>query len=169
MTRNTYPTAAITGHRPFSLSRQQHSFLSSGLPYIVDTLKQWYGTRALISGMALGTDMMWAELAVSRGLDLCAYVPFRGQEAKWRVGDQEKYGRLLGAAREVKVFGDSFSNRLYHVRNEAMLNDCDLMVAAWCPSRTSGGTAATVRKAERSGNPLLVLDLESFSVRWVQR
>ena len=167
--RHQYPKAALTGHRVFNLSETQRRNMDAGLPLIVRTLARWYGTTTLISGMALGADMIWAHLAISHDLDLHAYVPFTGQEAKWTHTDQAAYQELLSQAAIVRVFGQSYSNHLYHVRNEAMLTDCDLMVAAWCPSKKKGGTASTVRKAEESGKPLLVLDLDSGKVNWFQK
>ena len=167
--RHQYPKAALTGHRVFNLSETQRRNMDAGLPLVVRTLARWYGTTTLISGMALGADMIWAHLAVSHGLDLHAYVPFTGQEAKWTHTDQAAYHELLSQAAMVRVFGQSYSNHLYHVRNEAMLADCDLMVAAWCPRKRKGGTASTVRKARESGKPLLVLDLDSGEVNWFQK
>ena len=167
--RRQYPKAALTGHRVFNLNETQRRNMDAGLPLIVRTLARWYGTTTLISGMALGADMIWAHLAVSHDLDLHAYVPFMGQEAKWTHTDQAAYQELLSQAAMVRVFGHSYSNHLYHVRNEAMLVDCDLMVAAWCPSKKRGGTASTVRKARESGKPLLVLDLDSGEVNWFQK
>ena len=61
------------------------------------------------------------------------------------------------AAHEV-VIANEYSVGALHARNDAMLSNCDLVVAVWDPSKTTGGTASAVQKAQGKGLPILHLD-----------
>ena len=112
-----YPVVAITGHRPGSLSKDQRQYMQEGLKFIADGLVEYYGVERFLTGLALGADTIWAELAISYGIEYDAYIPFEGQEERWVQSDKTRYRELRSSASSEKVFGQQFSNRLYHTRN----------------------------------------------------
>lgn len=167
--RFCYPVVAITGHRPGSLNTEQRQYMQEGLEFITDGLVEYYGAEKFLTGLALGADTIWAELALKYGIEYDAYIPFEGQEERWNQSDQKKYRDLRSGASSEKVFGQQFSNRLYHARNDALIQDSDLLVGVWRPSVQKGGTFSTVQKSLKKSHPTLLLDMDNFEVKWLQR
>lgn len=167
--RRYYPVVAITGHRPGSLNTEQCHYMQEGLDFIADGLVRYYGAKKFLTGLALGADTIWAELALKHSVDYDVYIPFEGQEERWSKTDKKKYQDLRSGAVIEKVFGQQFSNRLYHARNDALIRDSDLLVAVWRPSVQNGGTFSTVQKSLKRNHPTLLLDMDEFEVKWLQR
>lgn len=167
--RRCYPVVAITGHRPGSLSTEQRQYMQEGLEFIASGLVGYYGAERFLTGLALGADMIWAELALKYGIEYDAYIPFEGQEDRWSQADQKRYKELRSSASSEKVFGQQFSNKLYHARNDTLIRDSDLLVAVWRPSVQKGGTFSTVQKSLKRNHPTLLLDMDEFEVKWLQR
>ena len=167
--RLCYPVVAITGHRPGSLNIEQCQYMKESLDFIAGRLVEYYGAGKFLTGLALGADTIWAELALKYGVEYDAYIPFEGQEDRWSKTDKKKYQDLRSGAVIEKVFGQQFSNRLYHARNDALIRDSDLLVAVWRPSVQNGGTFSTVQKSLKRNHPTLLLDMDKFEVKWLQR
>lgn len=167
--RRCYPVVAITGHRPGSLSTEQRQYMQEGLEFIASGLVGYYGAERFLTGLALGADMIWAELALKYGIEYDAYIPFEGQEDRWSQADQKRYKELRSSASSEKVFGQQFSNKLYHARNDTLIRDSDLLVAVWRPSVQKGGTFSTAQKSLKRNHPTLLLDMDEFEVKWLQR
>ena len=167
--RRCYPVVAITGHRPGSLNTEQRQYMQEGLEFIADGLVGYYVAEKFLTGLALGADTIWAELALKHSVDYDVYIPFEGQEERWSKTDKKKYQDLRSGAVIEKVFGQQFSNRLYHARNDALIRDSDLLVAVWRPSVQNGGTFSTVQKSLKRNHPTLLLDMDEFEVKWLQR
>ena len=167
--RLCYPVVAITGHRPGSLSTEQRQYMQEGLEFIASGLVGYYGAERFLTGLALGADTIWAELALKYGVEYDAYIPFEGQEDRWSKSDKKKYRELRSSTSSEKVFGQQFSNGLYHARNDALIQDSDLLVAVWRPSVQKGGTFSTVQKSLKRNHPTLLLDMDEFKVKWLQR
>lgn len=167
--RLCYPVVAITGHRPGSLNIEQCQYMKESLDFIAGRLVEYYGAGKFLTGLALGADTIWAELALKYGVEYDAYIPFEGQEDRWSKTDKKKYQDLRSGAVIEKVFGQHFSNRLYHARNDALIRDSDLLVAVWRPSVQNGGTFSTVQKSLKRNHPTLLLDVDEFEVKWLQR
>jgi len=146
---------AATGHRPKSLPTGYN------LKPLIKLAGQWLDETsepidAVISGMALGWDQAVALAAIERHLPVHAYVPFIGQADKWPVESHATYQRILQACAEVRVIcPGGYSPEKMQRRNEAMVNDCDLLLALW--SGEPGGTANCVTFAEIEGCPVVNL------------
>lgn len=139
---------AITGHRPNSLftespySEENYQIL---LAFCRKILKNADPTKVtLLIGMALGFDMAMAEAAVEKGIPFIAYVPCRGQEKVWKdVRHQAKYLALLASAQEIKILGEKYTHGCMQKRNEAMVDDCDVLLTLYNYG-TRGGTASCI-------------------------
>lgn len=117
---------------------------------IAEKLRDRYGTRIAISGMATGVDLWWADAALHAGLQLHAYIPFPQQASRWRrPADVREWHRLRGLATEEKVLYDHPDVRHLHARNRAMLKASDACVCVWNPSKRSGGTWQAINDAYR--------------------
>lgn len=111
------------------------------------------GTTIYYSGMALGFDMLAAEVILSLQvslpfLKLIAVVPFRGQSALWPMAEQQRYARILSQADEVILLSENYFNGCYLRRNDYMLSHSDNVIAYY-DGKPMGGTAYTCRKARK--------------------
>lgn len=166
--RGIYEKVMVTGHRPFKLSKVQQDFMNSALDDIASQLHDNNGMRTMISGMALGADTRWARYAADHGIDLAVYVPFPQQSDKWSFRDRQEWKKILQYSSTQKVFGTTYSPRYLFARNDGMMTDSDLMVAAVSPSlgeRT--GTMHCIRRAHQKGLPILVLNLDDENLTLV--
>lgn len=166
---NTYPSVALTGHRRQSLTPDQRTWVADTLRDVVAPgFAARYGTTEAISGMALGADTWWAQAALDAGLDLAAYLPSPDQANRWQSGDREVWASLRSRASREVVLGPTYSVRLLHARNDAMLRDADALIAVWLPDKTTGGTYGALRKAQRTGLPVLHVDPAAQQLRWME-
>lgn len=132
---------AFTGHRP------------NKLPFDVKPVLAWCLERLealkpskVISGMALGVDMLAAAAAVKLHIPFIAAVPFEGQDVLWGESHRETYRKLLAKAEEVVHVSDpGYEAWKMHARNHWMVDRCNLLLAVW--DGTAGGTKACVEYA----------------------
>lgn len=146
-------TVAFTGHRTYAGQADER------LRTLVGTLYA-RGFRRFLSGMAVGFDLAAAEAVLAcrdacPGLRLVAVVPFEGQQAQFSCADRERYARVRAAADEVVVLASAYHRGCYAVRNDYLVDRAGVVVAWYDGS--SGGTAYTVRRAERKGRRLIHL------------
>ena len=170
----------VTGHRPnklggYNKNHELNQAVIRTLRSRLEGLQTAYGDALTVcSGMALGVDQWWAELATELDIPWIAFVPCKWQESKWPQASQEHYRWLINQATDV-VF---VSNEVYHPgcmqkRNEAMVNwaieegeDTDgfaLCVAIW--NGTPGGTTNCIRYARLEGLSVEILNPAHFLQR----
>jgi uncharacterized phage-like protein YoqJ len=150
---------AGTGHRPDDL---YGGYTDEGLQYLI-----WIAESALmryklihkqhvdriIAGGALGWDTALACAAIKGGYPLSIYVPFVGQEKMWPEKSQNIYNKTLELADEVKIVCEGgYAAWKMQKRNEAMVNDCDRVLALW--AGTPGGTGNCVNYANKVEKPI---------------
>jgi len=157
-----FPKVMLTGHRKFS--RDETAWLENELRRTVKRLKAFHGLEEIISGMALGADTLWAELALELNVPLAAYIPFEDQPKAWPQFAQDHWSEIRALASREVVVGPHFSVGYLHARNDAMIRDSSLCVAAYRRSEISGGTASAVKKVRKLQKPMLILDPETRTV-----
>lgn len=153
-----FPRVALTGHRPQGLSPSARAWVPLELERLAVKLRDQHGMRVGISGMALGSDIWWAQATVFAWLDLWAFIPFPQQAERWTPADVALWNEMRSRAAAEVVIAPEYSVQALFARNEAMLNDADLVIAVWNPSSTGGGTTATVQSAVNRGLPIIHLD-----------
>ncbi|WP_165947283.1 SLOG family protein [Micromonospora sp. 15K316] len=161
---SAWEVAAATGHRPQHLTAEERRWIRAELKRIAVKLRDEHGTATGVSGMALGTDLWWADETDTAGMKLWAHVPFPQQPNPWRDEDKTEWRRLLDRAAKVTTYGDHYDVKLLHARNDGMLAAGSVIVAVHKRSKTTGGTASAVRKAERLGLPIIRIDPERRTV-----
>lgn len=157
---------SFTGHRPDRLPsgwRQEASALSP-LRRAMDAaiggaLEDGY--RTFLCGMALGTDILAAELVLGRrergqSLRLIAALPCPGQDSRWSREQQARYRRLLSRADGVQVLCDRYTPYCMAARNRWMVEHSARLIAVY--DGGSGGTAGTVSLARRQGLEMVTID-----------
>jgi uncharacterized phage-like protein YoqJ len=134
---------AITGHRDISKRA-------------VDAAKWWilriaqkYPQATIITGGALGTDMLVATLAIKAGLRSKVYLPFEFEThtARWNYASKANLRWVMDRSEVVVVGNSNFSVRWFFRRNERMVDDADLVIAFW-DGREDGGTVGCIKYAQ---------------------
>lgn len=173
-------TIAVTGHRPhlmfgYDWKNKGNQLLSARIKKVLlDTLrdarKQGYQQFRLVTGMALGTDQMFAYhgITISRtdefkdSLTVEAAIPFKGQESKWNQNSQKLYWKLVDACQEKKIVSDGgFTPRSMQVRNEYMVNKANILLSVY-DGKSFGGTKNCIDYAKRKGVPVKDVGLQSI-------
>lgn len=141
---------AFTGHRIIPLVRQEDVRVRL-IAAVAFACKS--GMTRFYCGMALGFDMMAAEVVLSLkdqfpDIRLIAVVPFSGQSDRWDSSEQERYRQILAKADKVVILSGNYFRGCLLRRNDYMLShSCG--VIAYYNGKPQGGTSYTVRKAER--------------------
>ncbi len=140
-------TCAFTGHRNIKDSHKQAlpGLLSRAIAYAYEQ-----GCRRFITGGALGFDT-YAAKEVLRfrmshpDVSLILFLPCLDQDAGWSIRQKDSYEYVLQNADEVKYISESYTKTCMKRRNQAMAEECDLMIAY--VSRDYSGAAQTMRMA----------------------
>jgi len=150
----------VTGHRPKRLNNEWNldgpccAYVRSQMVEHIESIKP----SEAISGMALGSDTIFAEAILDMGIPLTAAIPFEHQDNRWPFKSKLRYRRLLEKAAKVidvsqedlseivctdthddgsvfedtglEFIGDEFSmyNHM-HNRNAWMVHHCDESLA----------------------------------------
>lgn len=146
-----------TGHRPGKLPG---TYSMGTFNRLVDTAGGWLDEHPevteVISGMALGWDQALAVAALDRMIPVHAYIPCVGQADMWPTESHYFYQKLLSQCATVRlVTPGAYSALKMQIRNEAMVDDADLVVALWDGS--PGGTGNCIRYAEDVMKPIVNL------------
>jgi len=134
---------AITGHRDIDKRTVESA------KWWVSQIARKYPQATIITGGALGTDMLVATLAIKSGLKSKVYLPFEFEThtARWNSASKANLRWVLDRS-EVRVVGGSeYSTKLYFRRNERMVDDADLVLAFW-DGREEGGTFGCMKYAQ---------------------
>lgn len=178
-----WPTAMVTGHRPQHLEPDSIDWIAGELNRIAWKLAHENGTTLLISGMALGADMLWANSAVQAKISLRAHVPFPQQPDRWNDPELvRQWRRLVDYAKRtggVRTYGDCppgpnsrvAAIKLLHARNAGMVEeavaDDGVVVAVLRESRVGGGTRGAMARATEAGLTIILVDPDRRATRLV--
>lgn len=157
-----FKSVMLTGHRSFT--PEDTVWLQHELHKTARRLKEFHGLEEIISGMALGADTIWAQIALALNVPFAAYIPFEVQPDRWPTKNQQIWRDLRAEAVREVVVGPNFSVGFLHARNDAMIRDSDLCVAAYRISENKGGTYSAVNKVRKLGKPLIIVDPETRTV-----
>ena len=157
---------AFTGHRPkkfpwgYDESDSRCVELKAVLKREIQKLIET-GVTDFYSGMAEGTDT-WAALIVldlrktNPALKLHCVVPFRGQADKWTASARRLYKRILRRADTVTYISEDYHDGCMMERNRYMVDHVACLLAVY-NGEWRGGTAATVRYAQKQGREIVVI------------
>jgi len=142
---------AATGHRPSKLNNEYKGTgpLSQAIKEELRKVLREHKPSKVITGMALGVDMLWAEVALEEGIPVAAYIPCAGQDSVWPEFSRKRYKNILDQCLESKTFAIKYSSAGMQKRNQAMVDDSAILVAVW--DGTTGGTANCVNYAQKVG------------------
>ena len=156
---------AFTGPRPNKLVGYNEANYSEFIPELTALLSQFGDDTEFICGGAQGFDQLafaaaYALKQTHPNIKVKVYVPFEGQERLWKptgIFGKDKYREQLQQADEVRYISDVKADAKYgeivralFKRNEAMVNDADMVIALYPTDywrMDTGGTAGCMRYA----------------------
>jgi hypothetical protein len=187
VTAPVWSTVMATGHRVRDVPRDAHDWVRDQLDRVAGKLRTERGMKRGYTGMALFTDMLWADALHRSQVSFTAHIPFPQQPDPWRRHNPQavaEWERLRELAADEVVYGDltglaeharkRVAVRLLHERNDGMLTGrlrgrqvcapADAVVAVWCPSKLTGGTYSAVTKAHAVGLPVIHINPDAGTV-----
>lgn len=156
-----FETVSFTGHRPQTVAGKEQWIMAALHVVTLRLIQQ--GTKKFISGGALGVDQWAAEVVLSHRdkfpyIQLVIARPFPSQDTMWTNDQKIAYANLCGQATNViDICPEPCAPYKYHIRDRWMVDKCDLLVAVW-NGLPKGGTASTVRFAQKVRKPILHID-----------
>ena len=147
---------ALTGHRHERLGFDNNLNHPCWYP-IIDWMKlkiQEYEVTDVYSGMAEGCDMAFALAAIKikqygYPLKLHCVLPCKNYQSSHSL-----YDYIKNRADEWIELSDEFYKGCDNVRDQYMVDHCDVLLAIWDGNK-SGGVWSTIRKAQKAGKTII--------------
>lgn len=162
----TLTTCCFTGHRPQSLpwgyNEQDERCLKMKEKLekeIVKAIEKGYLT--FISGMALGFDIICAEIVLRLkerypNIKLIGAIPCKMQDKLWKEKDRQRYRNFLAQLDEIRCVYDKYIGAgCMMERNRFMINSSSLVIALF--NGSSVGTKKTLDYAKKQNIEIIVL------------
>jgi len=163
-------TCCFTGHRPKTLpwghdeSDLRCVAFKSKIKFTVENLIVAEGYKKFISGMAMGADMICAEIVLTLRniypyIKLECAVPNYAFTESWQPEEVRRYSSILTRADNIKMLNSSkvYSVRDLMLRNIYMVDSADIIVAVYIEGE-SGGTRNTIDYAISKGKEVLIIE-----------
>ena len=160
-------TCCFTGHRPQNLPQGFNEKDKRCLKIkkqlkieIVKAIKNGYTT--FISGMALGFDIICAEMVLAlkqkySQIRLIGAIPCKTQDAFWKEKDKQRYKKVIEKLDNIRCLYDNYIGyECMFERNRFMINNSSLVIALY--NGTSGGTKKTLEYAKKCGLKIVMLN-----------
>lgn len=147
-------TCAFTGHREIK-EKIDTEYLSLVMQAFIDE-----GYDTFISGMAVGFDMLAAEIMIklkqtNPHIKLVACVPCSGQSRYYSEEEKSKYEEILKHCDKLITVSDHYYTGCMQARDRYMVDNSSLVVAY--KRRSSGGTYYTVKYAEKKNKKIYLI------------
>lgn len=167
MTKLNNLTVCFTGHRPqnlpFGFNEEDPRCIRMRrmLARKTEELILYQGARHFISGMAIGVDMISAEIVLElrekyHHITLECVVPCKSQPNKWSDSMKERYCSILERSDEITFIQEMYTPDCMHKRNRYMIECADAVIAVW--DGKPSGTGYTVNYAKEKGRKVYVLN-----------
>ena len=150
-------SCCYTGHR--EIPREEIPVVYENIRRV--TLKLYdKGFRHFYVGGAVGFDMLCLEALVALKesypeIVIHIIAPCEGHSVRWGEYMKEKFSRLSQYADEVKYLSPFYFNGCMQIRNRYMVDASSVCIAF--VERKSGGSADTVKYAERQGAEVIII------------
>ena len=158
-------TACFTGYRPDKCSWGYNEedercvdMRTRTKVKIEEAINKGYST--FLCGMALGFDMICAELVLELKkkyphIKLIGALPCKDQYCKWNSKQQVRYKKLIKQLDGIRCIYDKYEDGCMIERNEYMVNNSSLVIALF--DGKSGGTAKTVKYAQKMNKAVTII------------
>lgn len=160
-------TVCFTGHRlqnlPFRFNEDDPRCLKMKrmLRRKIEDLVVNHGAAHFISGMAIGVDMICAEIVLElkrkyKHITLECAIPCKSQPDRWSDNMKNRYYSILEQSDKTSVLQNKYTSDCMHKRNKYMVDRAEIVIAVW--NGTSSGTGHTVNYAKEKGRKIYVLN-----------
>lgn len=164
---------AFTGHRPQKFPWRYDETAPDCMKLKLVLSKQVEvlaaaGVTEFLSGMAEGTDTWGAQAVLTLreknpALKLHCVLPCENQADKWTQAARECYFNILAQADKTTYVSRKFTRDCMLERNRFLVDYADILLAVY-NGEWRGGTAATVRYAQKKDRVLIIIDPANFGV-----
>ena len=122
------------------------------------------GYTTFISGMALGFDMLCAEIVIKRKLScenknkeikLLCVIPCENQDKFWNYMQRKRYKYILSFADEIYCISKTYNEYCINARNHFMVDKSSLVIALF--NGQDGGTKKTLDYAKKMGKNVVII------------
>ena len=166
-------TCAFTGHRPSKFPWKSNeddtrcvalkAVLAEQITELVET-----GVRDFCSGMAEGADCYCSQIVLTlrekkTAIKLHCILPCREQADKWTASSRDLYRSILEQADSIVYVSRSYHKNCMLDRNRFLVEHASTLLAAYNGERR-GGTAATVRYAQKMGREIIVINPNTLHI-----
>ncbi len=161
-------TCSFTGHRVFSWGRNElDPRCETTKIAVADAVKKAckMGYKTFLNGMALGADMMCAEIVLAlkkkyKDIQLVCVLPCNDQEKRWNEGDKNRYKYILSKADTIVTLADSYFNGCMQVRDKYLVDNASRLIAIFTGKK--GGTSLTVGLGVKAGIDIEIINPENL-------
>ncbi len=169
-------SCAFTGHRPYKFpwgydeSDKQCTALKVAMDAEIEKLIT-EGITSFFSGMAEGVDQ-WAALSVltkrksNLAIKLNCILPWKGQADGWSQASQRRYQEILRQADTVTYVGQDYQKDCLLKRNRHLVDSAAVLLAVY-NGEWRGGTAATVRYAQKAGRKIILIEPITLKITYL--
>ena len=156
---------AATGHRPNKLNNE-YDMRGPCSNYIRDQIQIYldkFKPEKIISGMALGVDLIFALLALDNKIPVIAAVPFIGQERIWPDISKKIYFDVLNhpLVKITVISEGGYEAWKMIIRDHWMVDNSDLLIAVYNGDK-DGGTAKTFQYATKMKKQIVVINPNDY-------
>ena len=164
-------TVCFTGHRPqmlpFGFNEQNPKCIKmkQKIKTKICELIENEGVTNFISGMAIGVDMICAEIVLElkkeyTHITLECAIPCENQSDRWSEAYKQRYRSIISQCDKKTVLQKEYTSSCMHQRNEYMINNSDIVIAVW--NGTKSGTGYTVEYARKNKKLIYVLNPDNL-------
>ena len=166
-------SCAFTGHRPskfpwrYNEADSRCIALKSALAEQIRLLAK-AGVTQFLSGMAEAADT-WSALSVlalrenNLALKLHCILPCREQADKWAASSRNLYRSILERADSIVYVSRDYQKKCMLDRNRFLVEHASTLLAVYNGERR-GGTAATMRYAQKMGREIVVINPNTLHI-----
>jgi hypothetical protein len=139
--------------------------------WVAGTLRSEFARTGRISNafssLAVGSDQVFADIAISLGITVVAVLPMEGYERHFEGQDLARYRRILNRSERVQLKWNGDPERAFFEAGKFVVDKSDLLFAIWDgePADGLGGTADVVDYAEKSSCKIIQIDPIKRQVR----
>lgn len=163
-------TLCITGHRPMKLPWHYDETKESCIAFKNDLKNRLEiaiqnGWKYFLSGMALGIDMIFAEIVLElqkkyQDIKLIAVIPCSNQDERWQSEQQKRYRKLLKQSDLIITISKEYTPTCMNDRNKFMVEHSSACIAVW--NGSPSGTGNTVKYAKEVGCKVRVINPNNY-------
>lgn len=166
-------SCCFTGHRPNSLpfgydeTDRRCVKLRKILKKQIEYLIKECGVEHFITGMALGVDLICAEIVIELKkkypyITLESAIPCETQPVRWSEPQRDRYFHIAELCDKETLLQHHYDKYCMMKRNKYMVDSSEYVLAVW--NGSPSGTANTVRYARECEKKVIIVNPKTFAV-----